>query len=91
MFPARGAQVLAAVRATGGAIVSAGEAEILAARNQLARRGFYVEETAAAPLAALPVLGSLLSGSAGEPIVVPLTGHGLKTSPVHGTSLGLDT
>ncbi len=90
MYPARGAQVLAAVRATGGAIVCAGEEEILAARNQLARRGFYVEETAAAALAALPELGGLLGGSAGESIVVPLTGHGLKTSAGPGTSLGLE-
>ena len=91
LYPARGAQVLAAVRATGGAIFCAGEEEILAARNQLARRGFYVEETAAAALAVLPDLGELLSGSAGEPIVVPLTGHGLKTSAGPGTSMGLDT
>jgi len=91
MYPARGAQVLAAVRATGGAIVSAGEEEILAARNQLARRGFYVEEAAAAPLAALPELAGSLSNSPEEPIIVPLTGHGLKTSPGQGTNLGFDT
>jgi threonine synthase len=90
MYPARGAQVLAAVRATGGAIVSAGEEEILDARNRLARRGFYVEETSAAPLAALPELAGSLSSSLEEPIIVPLTGHGLKTSPSHGTNLGFE-
>jgi threonine synthase len=91
MYPARGAQALAAVRATGGRIVTAGDREILAARNQLARLGFYVEEAAAAALAALPKLGESLSHSLAEHIVVPLTGHGLKTASSHATSPGLDT
>jgi len=74
MYPARGAQVLAAVRATGGAIFSVGEAEILAARNQLVRQGFYVEETAAALLVALPKLRDSLSSLPTEPIIVSLRG-----------------
>jgi threonine synthase len=81
VYPARGAQVLAAVRATGGAIAAVGEQEIVTARERLARCGFYVEEAAAAALAALPDLRDGLGDFPGEPIVVPLTGHGLKTSP----------
>ena len=74
--PARGGQILAAVRATGGAVLTIVEEEIERARNQLACQGFYVEETAAVAVAALkdiPVAAS-------ELVVVPLTGHGLKTA-----------
>ncbi len=74
--PARGGQILDAVRATEGAVLTITEGEIEHARNQLARQGFYVEETAAVPVAALKDIPV----SASEPVVVPLTGHGLKTA-----------
>jgi len=77
--PARGAQILAAVRASGGGVVSVGEKAITEARDRLARRGFYVEETSAAALAALPGLRKAGSLSTADLVVVPLTGHGLKT------------
>jgi threonine synthase len=51
--PARSRQILAAVRETGGLIISVSDAAIEAARDHLARRGFYVEPTAAAPYAGL--------------------------------------
>jgi threonine synthase len=84
--PARGTEVLAAVRETKGAIVAVTDEQIKEARNQMARQGFYVEESAAAGLAALWELADAacavdrlaLPGDAG-PLVVPLTGHGLKT------------
>jgi threonine synthase len=76
--PVRAGQILAAVRATDGAVFSVTEEKILEARNQLARDGFYAEETSAVPMAALRELGSALS--AGKLIVVPVTGHGLKTN-----------
>jgi threonine synthase len=75
--PVRGAEILAAVRATNGAVVTVTEDETLDARNQLARHGFYVEETSSVAVAALARLRGLLVGV--DPIVVPLTGHGLKT------------
>jgi threonine synthase len=75
--PARGSQILAAVRATEGAVLTITEEEIERTRNQLARQGFYVEETAAVAVAALTDLPL----TAVEPLVVPLTGHGLKTAP----------
>jgi threonine synthase len=59
-------------------VFSVTEEKILEARNQLARDGFYAEETSAVPMAALRELGSALS--AGKLIVVPVTGHGLKTN-----------
>lgn len=51
--PERGRQILAAVRETRGLIITVSDAAIAAARNDLARRGFYVEPTAAAPYAGL--------------------------------------
>jgi len=51
--PVRGDEVLHAVRATGGLVVAVSEEEILAARQALARAGYDVEPTAAAPAAAV--------------------------------------
>jgi threonine synthase len=72
--PAHSAQILAVVRATGGSVLSVTEEEITEARTQLAHAGFYVEPTSAAAVAALAHLPP-----ADEPLVVPLTGHGLKS------------
>jgi threonine synthase len=89
--PPRHDQVLAAVRATGGEIVSVSEDEIVAARDDLARHGFFVEPTAAVCWAALcrrPVPPAPAGGDEdrlepgpGVAVVVPLSGAGLK-SPV---------
>lgn len=70
--PARGAQVLEAVAATGGEIVTVDEARIEAAQADLAAKGFFVEPTAAVCWAAL------LRGGY-EDAVVPLGGAGLKS------------
>jgi threonine synthase len=77
--PARGSQILDAVRDTDGAVVAVAEDEIESAHSRLARLGFYVEQTAATAIAALGVLRSTLPTH--DPVVVPLTGHGLKTCP----------
>lgn len=71
--PARGAQILEAVRATGGDVLGVTEEEILKTHTQLAYVGFHVEPTSAATVAALAHLPPTE-----EPVVVPLTGHGLK-------------
>jgi threonine synthase len=81
--PARGAQILAAVRDTGGTIVTVSEEQIRAAHAGLAHAGLYVEPTAAACWAALqaglidtgPVLPDRLRAAA------PLCGSGLKSKP----------
>lgn len=70
--PPRGAQVLAAVRATGGEVVTVGEADVVAARRELAASGFYVEPTAAVPFAGWA--RHVQDRSA----VVPLCGAGIK-------------
>jgi threonine synthase len=76
--PSLGTYVLQAIRETGGAIVAVGDAEILSARQALARRGLYVEPSAAAAVAALPQLRAWIRPH--ELSVLALTGHGLKST-----------
>ncbi len=51
--PARSRQILAAVRETHGTIITVSDAAITLAQEMLAKRGFSVEPTAAAPYAGL--------------------------------------
>jgi threonine synthase len=74
--PVRGAQILAAVRTTGGTVLDVTEQQIEQARNQLARVGFYVEGTSAVTVAAL---AKLSHPPISTPLIVLLTGHGLKS------------
>ena len=79
--------MLRAVRESGGTIVAVEEAEIVQALRDLARRGLYVEPTAAAAAAGLTRL--LASGviRAQERSVLVLTGSGLKASATVGELL----
>lgn len=74
--PVRGEEVLAAARASGGALLRVDNPEILAGREALARRGLIVEATSAVTAAALPQVWAMLGPDAR--IVVALTGSGLK-------------
>jgi threonine synthase len=87
--PTRVAEVLRAVRETGGAVVAVEEGEIVQALRELARRGLYVEPTAAAAAAGLTRL--LASGviRPQEYTVLVLTGSGLKASATIGELLKL--
>ncbi|HEV2783040.1 MAG TPA: threonine synthase [Actinophytocola sp.] len=87
--PARGAQILAAVRATGGTIVTVTDAETAAARADLAARGFFVEPTSAVCWAALvrarsgpaaPRSDPSEAALRGDGVVIPLCGAGLKST-----------
>ena len=95
--PPRGAQILSAVRATGGCVVSVHEEAIAPAQALLGRRGLFVEPTAALAWAAAlisrsrgPVPGLRDEGPVWEQarriasgsVVVPLCGSGLKSSAV---------
>ncbi|PJZ00562.1 threonine synthase [Bacillus vallismortis] len=74
--PARSAQILEAIRATNGQIITTNEEEILKARTALAGKGFYVEPTTAANYA-----GYLkYEHSSDEKIVIPLCGAGIKSN-----------
>jgi threonine synthase len=88
--PPRGAQILAAVRESGGCVVSVPEAAVAPAGRELARRGLFVEPTAALVWAAALLLRGLLEvrvqgeawrkarALAAGTVVVPLCGSGLK-------------
>jgi threonine synthase len=78
--PARGERILEVVRRYGGDVVAVGDDEIRESVAALARRGLYVEPTAAAPLAG--VMRNLEESRAprGDRVVVPLSGAGLKTA-----------
>ena len=74
--PPRGAEVLAAVRGTGGRLTSVGEADVRRAQAELARLGWSVEPTAAVAPAGLNALAAEIGR--GETVVVPLTGTGAR-------------
>jgi len=76
--PGRLAQMLAAVEGSGGAFVTVDDAEILDGRRVLAGRGLGVEPTAAVAWAAWRSWPG--AAQAPRPVVVALTGAGLKTT-----------
>jgi threonine synthase len=76
--PIRGPQILKAVKDSGGDFIEVEEREIKEALIVLARKGFYVEPTAAAAIAAVPKYLARLKKD--EVIVSVLTGHGLKST-----------
>ena len=78
--PTRVAEVLRAVRSTGGSIVAVSEGEIVTALGALARMGLYVEPTSAAAAAGLTQLIAVGAIGPGETTVLVLTGSGLKAS-----------
>ncbi|MBI5877571.1 MAG: pyridoxal-phosphate dependent enzyme [Chloroflexi bacterium] len=73
--PIRDRDVLQAIRDTGGTAIGVDDSETLAARDELARTGLYVEPTSAVVGAALKRAG--LSGI----VVAALSGSGLKSPP----------
>ena len=87
--PTRVAEVLRAVRDTGGRIVAVSETEIVEALAALARQGLYVEPTSAAAAAGLTQLLADRTVSPGETTVLVLTGSGLKASATIGELLKL--
>lgn len=86
-YPLDGARAVAAVRATGGVVVTVPDKEILAAVRTVGRlEGVRAEPSSATAVAALPglVSGGLIR--AGERVVVVNTGDG--TPPVGATNSG---
>ena len=76
--PARRDQLLAAVRATDGRIISLETEPVREALDRLHRDGFYVEPTSALAPAALDRLRETGDLDGTDDVVVPLTGSGLK-------------
>ena len=80
--PVRDRQILTAVRETDGAVLAMSDDETLRSRDELARRGLYVEPTSAVAIAALLQLRGVIGPE--EITVVPLTGSGLKSQAKGG-------
>lgn len=81
--PPRGPEVLAALSRSGGGVLTVSDQEILAAQSDLARRGIYVEPTAAAAWAGWRTVsagGQRAGNSVGGEVVVALCGAGAKGS-----------
>lgn len=76
--PVRTAEVLGALRDSGGAPLAVSEGEITAALKALLRRGLFVEPTSATAAAGLDHLIEADAIRRDETIVVVLTGSGLK-------------
>jgi threonine synthase len=77
--PARGDQVLRAVRDTGATAVSVADDEILQAQSLLARKdGIFAEPTSCAAIAGVIKLLKMKTIQKDDSVVVPLTGSGLK-------------
>lgn len=76
-IPMRGRQVLAALRATGGAALRVSEEAIAQAQQQLFRCGLLAEPTSSVTVAALPQVRAHL-GRDDAQIVCALTGNALK-------------
>ena len=76
-YPLRGDQVIEAVNNSQGSFAAVEEDEIIPARDELAARGLYVEPTSAVVWPGLLKLIDKLP----DPIVVVLTGSGLKFNP----------
>lgn len=80
--PPRLAQMLEALRESGGASAVVSEMEIESARRTIARRGLNVEPTSAVPLAALRRLQERGMITDDERVLIPLTGSGMKSPPI---------
>jgi threonine synthase len=76
--PLRGDAVLKIISETNGKILAVDEEEILPGRDELAQRGFYVEPTSAVVWGGLVQVIDQLP----DPVVIILTGSGMKYSSV---------
>lgn len=88
--PARGEQVLDAVRETGGAALAVSDKELLHHQKALARReGIFAEPTSCVALAGLAELCKNKEIDHDETVVVPITGFGLKDVETAKKQVGL--
>lgn len=78
--PVRGAQILAAVRASGGSFLTVEEHEISASLRDCCTRGWFIEPTAAVAIAGARRCAAAIPS--GQTIVTAFTGHGLKAPAV---------
>jgi threonine synthase len=85
--PVRIAEVLNALRRSGGSVIAVPEGEIAPALFRLGRLGLYVEPTSATVGAALTQLLADETIKTGETTIAVITGHGLKAADKIGELL----
>jgi threonine synthase len=85
--PARGRQILAALHASGGWAEAVGEDQLVETLRELWAQGLYVEPTAAVGAAACRAYLARGGQRPARPLVVLLTGSGLKATETIGTLL----
>jgi len=73
--PVRAPDIIHAVQETKGSLLSVTEHEITQALRETRRKGYYIEPTSAVAVAGI----SKFKQNKNDVVVVPLTGHGLKT------------
>lgn len=78
--PARGAEILKAVRETGGDVIGVTEKDILQARQTMAAQGIYVEITSAANYAGYLNFVKKYPSLKEQIVVFPLCGAGIKSN-----------
>jgi threonine synthase len=81
--PVRGVQCLEAVKSTRGCWITVDEASIVRSLREAVRLGYFIEPTCGSAIAALPALRERLGQELerdGGPVVVAITGHGLKAT-----------
>jgi threonine synthase len=76
--PIRGKQILAAIRRSNGTFATVSEEEIQDSLISMHRKGFYIEPTAAATIAAIPKLVQSIPEI--DQWISVFTGHGLKST-----------
>ena len=76
--PVRGMQIIEAVQASGGELITVNDDEIVKSLHTISRQGYYIEPTSAAVTAG--VTQYLRSAPKDERIVTVFTGHGLKAT-----------
>jgi threonine synthase len=85
--PARGRQILEAVRRSQGSFLTVTDAEVAASLRATARRGLYIEPTSATGISAWEKIKGE-EGMEERTIIVPLTGSGLKAGHAIAGLLG---
>ncbi len=87
-WPVRWKQMLAAVRDTGGEALTVEDEALPPVLREFAGKGILMEPTSGVPFAGAEALLRAGKLAAGETVVIPVTGHGLKAADKLGKLLG---
>lgn len=88
--PARGKQVLEAIRSSGGTALGVSDEGLSCHHGALAEKdGIFAEPTSCVPVAGLTTLYAIGEIGCADTVVVPLTGFGLKDAETAAMQVGL--